>query len=156
CFLMEELSLRFAVRRRRRERKTNSASPRCPLTKIRSPALALDRRTALLARTSPTTIILIRISSRRVVSPPANWQPKRRAARRRPPRNWSSQRRVWLSGRARLSRKHLGSPPMAATSLTARARHFQPTESGGRLARRKRAPFAQQVKGTIRSYPAPA
>src|SRR5229473_3617310 len=109
-----------------------------------SPVSAFDRNTERPAGTSPTTVTLIRISFRRVVSPPANAHWNLREARRSPPRNRSSHRPVCVSGRARLSRKQRGAPPIAATSLTARARHFQPTASGGCFFLRKCVPSRNQ------------
>jgi len=119
---------------------------------MRSPGRAPARRTARPVRTSPKTVTLIRISLRRVVSPPASAQSKRRDARRRPARNSSSQRPVCRGGRAMLSRKHRGVPPIAATSLTARARHFHPTASAGCLFRRKCVPSRNQSQVRIVSY----
>src|SRR5439155_1272292 len=51
--------------------KPNSASPSRPLTQRISPGRAADLRMALRVRTSPQTVMLIRTSLRRVVSPPA-------------------------------------------------------------------------------------
>ena len=133
--------------------KPSSASPSRPLTKIRSPARAPERSTALPARTSPSTVTLIKIRSCRVVSPPAAAHPNRRAARCNPPRNSSSHRPVCVFGTARLSRKHRGSPPIAAMSLAARARHFQPTASAGCNSRRKCVPSKNQSHVRIVSYP---
>jgi len=87
---------------------------------------------------------LIRILFCRVVSPPASGHWNLREARRKPPRKRSSQRSVSFSGRARLKRKQRGVPPIAATSLSALARHFQPTESGGCLSRKKCVPSRNQ------------
>ena len=69
-----------------------------------------------------------------------------------PPKNSSSHRPANSFGKARLNKKHRGVPPIAATSLTARARHFQPTESAGCLSRRKCVPSRNQshVKTTSR------
>ena len=72
-----------------------------------------------------------------MVSPPASGHWNLREARRKPLRKRSSQRPVSFCGRARLKRKQRGAPPIAATSLIVLARHFQPTESGGCLSRRK-------------------
>src|SRR6266850_5368832 len=118
-----------------------------------SSARAPDRWTARPARTSPTTVILIRISSRRVVSPPASAHWNLREARRKPPRNRLSHRPVCVSGRARLSRKQRGAPPIAATSLTALARHFQPTASGGGFSRKKCVPSRNQSQVRTISWP---
>ena len=92
------------------------------------------------------------ISRRRVVSPPAKTHPNFREARRRPAKNSSSQRPVWLSGSARLRRKQRGTPPIAAMSLTARARHFQPRESGGCSSWRKWVPSRNQSQVRIISW----
>src|SRR3981189_3711144 len=118
-------------------RSPSSASPKRLLTYRRSPSRAPDLSTACPTRTSPTTVILIRISFRRVVSPPASTHWNLREARRSPPRNRSSHRPVCVSGRARLSRKQRGAPPIAAPSLIALARHFHPTASGGCFFRKK-------------------
>src|SRR5205085_3183063 len=77
-----------------------------------------------------------------------------RDARPRPARNLLSQRPVCVSGSAKLSRKHRGPPPIAAMSLTARARHFHPTESGGCFSRRKWVPSRNQSQVRIISWPA--
>src|SRR5882762_436816 len=118
-----------------------------------SSARAPDRWTARPARTSPTTVILIRISSRRVVSPPASAHWNLPEARRKPPRNRSSHWPVCVSGKARLSRKQRGAPPIAATSLTALARHFQPTASGGCFSRKKCVPSRNQSQVRTISCP---
>src|SRR5690242_7348200 len=105
------------------------------------------------ARTSPTTVTLMRMSFRRVVSPPTREQRNLREARRNPPRKKSSHWLVCVSGKARLSRKQRGLPPMAATSLSALARHFHPTESGGCLSRKKCVPSRNQSQVRISSWP---
>ena len=113
------------------------------------PVSAFDRNRARPAGISPTTVTLTRISFRRVESPPARTHRNLREARRSPARNRSSQRPVCVSGRARLSRKQRGVPPIAATSLTARARHFQPTASGGCFSRKKWVPSRNQSQVRI-------
>ena len=118
-----------------------------------SPGLAPDRRMARCLRTSPITVMLMSTLSCRVVSPPASSQRSARDARRYPPKKEFSHFPVKLSGNAKLSRKQRGLPPMAATSLTARARHFQPTTSGGCLPRRKCEPSRNQSHVRIVSWP---
>jgi hypothetical protein len=76
-----------------------------------------------------------------------------RDARRSPARKSSSQRPVCEAGRAKLRRKQRGAPPMAAISLTALARHFHPTESGGCLSRRKCVPSRNQSQVRMVSCP---
>src|SRR5208283_2076022 len=71
-----------------------------------------------------------------------------------PPRNSVNHRSVCVEGSARLRRKHLGVPPIAAMSLTARARLFQPTASGGCLSRRKCVPSTDQAHVRISCCPA--
>jgi len=133
--------------------KPNSAPPSRPLTKRISPGRAPERRMAWPVRTSPITVMFMRISFRRVVSPPARKQRNLREARRNPPRKRSSHRPVCVSGRAKLSRKQRGIPPMAATSLSALARHFHPTESGGCFSRKKCVPSRDQSQVRISSWP---
>ena len=81
--------------------------------------------------------MLIKIRWLRVVSPPASAQSRNFAARRNPRRKPFSHVPLVAPGSARFSRKHRGVPPIAAISLAARARHFQPTLSGGCFSRRK-------------------
>src|SRR5207245_7957737 len=69
------------------------------------------------------------------------------------PRNRSSHRPVCDSALARLSRKQRGVPPIAAISLIARARHFQPTASGGCFSRKKCVPSRNQSHVRIVSWP---
>jgi hypothetical protein len=137
-----------------RMRRPRAAWPSLPLTQIMLPSCAPERRTARPMRTSPTTVTLMRILSRRVVSPPTNTHSNLREARRKPPRNSSSQRPVCETGSARLKRKQRGIPPIAATSLRARARHFHPTESAGCFSRRKCVPSRNQSQVRISSRPA--
>src|SRR5258708_11685625 len=66
------------------------------------------------------------------------------AARHNPSRKPFSQFPVATTGSARFNRKHRGVPPIAAISLAARARHFQPTLSGGCFSRRKCEPSRNQ------------
>ena len=122
----------------------SSASPSLPLTKIRSPGLAPFRRTAIPLFTSPSTLILISTRSFRVVSPPAKGHLSLLAAFISPCRKPFSQVSAQLTGRAKLKRKHLGSPPIAATSLAARIRHFQPTASAGCQSLQKCGPSRNQ------------
>src|SRR5712692_7779303 len=79
--------------------------------------------------------------------------PNLRDARLNPPRNRSSHGPVRDLGNARLRRKHRGIPPIAATSLTALARHFQPTASGGCISRKKCVPSRNQSHVRIISCP---
>src|SRR5256885_2279410 len=122
----------------------SSASPSLPLTKIRSPGLAPFRRAALPLLTSPSTLILISTRSFRVVSPPAIGHLSLLAAFNSPSRKPFSQVPTQLAGRAKLKRKHLGSPPIAATSLAARTRHFHPTASAGCQSLQKCVPSRNQ------------
>jgi hypothetical protein len=94
------------------------------------------------------------MSCLRVVSPPASAHPNLLAARCNPPRNSLSQTPVCEVGKARLNRKQRGTPPIAVTSLIARARHFHPTASGGCLSRRKCEPSRNQSQVRIWSKPA--
>ncbi len=97
--------------------------------------------------------MLISTSFRRVVSPPAASQSSSLAARRSPRKKSSSHLPVKSAGKARLIRKQRGLPPIAATSLTARARHFHPTASAGCFPRRKCDPSRNQSQVSTTSRP---
>src|SRR5215470_2828145 len=122
----------------------SSASPSLPLTKSRSPARAPNRLTLVPLLISPITQVLIRIFWKRVVSPPARGQPSLSVALESPFKNASSHFPVQSTGIAKLTRQQRGSPPMAATSLAARARLFHPTASGGCKFFRKCLPSRNQ------------
>jgi len=154
CFRsrLSEVFTRFGARRS--NRSPYSASPRRPVTKIASPARAPLRKMARPRLHSPTTVILTRISLRRVVSPPARGQCSAREALFSPSRNCSSHAPVRVEGRAKLSRKQRGCAPIAVTSLDARTRLFHPIDSGGCLFRRKCVPSRNQSQVNIVSCPA--
>src|SRR5713226_3113940 len=118
-----------------------------------SSARAPDLSPALPALTSPTTVTFIRISFRRVVSPPANTHRNVLDARCSPAKKASSHRPLCVSGSAKLSKKQRGSPPIAAISLTALDRHFHPTASGGCICRKKCVRSRNQSQVRIVSYP---
>src|ERR1700759_1342309 len=75
------------------------------------------------------------------------------AARCSPSKNSPNHLPVSSVGNAKLNRKQRGMPPIAAMSLTARARHFQPTESAGCLFRKKWVPSSDQWKERMVSCP---
>ena len=134
------------------DRKSASAAaelPSWPETKIRSPGRAPDRRTGVPhfspvlrevgeCRTDPrTTISANTPAGDSAVSPPARGTLKRFARNRNPFKNPSTQLCGSFAGNAKDRKAAMGSPPMAAMSLSPRARQRCPTDSGGCQSRRK-------------------
>ena len=97
--------------------------------------------------------MLIKIRLLRVVSPPASTQLSRPDAPRNPFRKLFSHFPVALEGSARFNKKQRGVPPIAAISLAALARHFQPTLSAGCFSRRKCEPSRNQSLVRISANP---
>ncbi len=87
-------------------------------------------------------------------SPPASGTLNRRASFNRPLRNWSAQRWGNPEGRASERKAAIGSPPMAAISLSPRARQRCPTTAAGCQSRRK-CTFSR-VKSVVTSKSCPA
>ena len=97
-----------------------------------SPGRAPERSSARPDRTSPTTVTFIRISSRRVVSPPANGHLNFRAARRSPAKNSSSQPASVRLGQSE-TQKEASRLATHRRNVADRARQTFPSDRIGRM-----------------------
>ena len=104
--------------------------PRSPVTKMRSPGFAPERRMALPLGAEPTTTMSARIPPGDwAISPPARVTWNASASRSRPVRKRSTQLCGRLRGKASDRNAAMGRPPMAAMSLSPRVRQRWPITS---------------------------